>query len=286
MTDRFIIVTGLSGSGKSAAMRAFEDMGYFCVDNLPVALIPVFIDLCSRSEEIPQVALVIDIREGHFLKDFPEVLTRIREHREVDVLFFEADDDILARRFGETRRPHPMAGEHQVLREAIQKERQALVEIRSVADTIIDTSPFTVHDLKAYILDNFLEVSRASMLLVFLTSFGYKYGVPQSADLLFDVRFIDNPFFVAQLKGLTGKDDPVVQFLEEKPEYRQFLDKTEDLLRFLVPLYVREGKSYLRVGIGCTGGKHRSVAVTEHLAASLAGSEVRLRVEHRDLERE
>jgi len=202
------------------------------------------------------------------------------------VIYFEASDQVLARRFGETRRPHPMADDASGMAESIQNERAALKQIRSLADRVIDTSAFTVHDLKAYILDNFLDAARGSTLLVQFQSFGYKYGVPQDMDLVFDVRFITNPFFVEELKGLTGRDAPVVEFLQQREEYRVFLDKVLDLLRFLLPLYVKEGKSYLRIGIGCTGGKHRSVAVSEYLAAELAGGDVRLKIRHRDLERE
>ncbi len=287
MSARFVIITGLSGSGKTAAARVFEDMGYYCVDNLPVALIPVFADLCARTgDEIARVALVIDIREGRFLKDFPEVVGRIRATHQVTVLFLEADDEVLARRFGETRRPHPMAADHQSLAESITREREALRDIKVLSDRIIDTSAFTVHDLKAHVRDSFLEASGQSTLLVILESFGHKYGVPPDLDLLFDVRFIPNPFFVQGLKTMNGTDQEVVRFLEGKREYGEFAAKAEDLLRFLVPLYVREGKSYLRIGVGCTGGKHRSVAVAERLARALDGQKVRLRIQHRDLERE
>jgi UPF0042 nucleotide-binding protein len=287
MKEPFVILTGLSGSGKSAAIRVFEDMGYYCVDNLPVALIPVFADLCSRGgEETSQVALVIDIRERSFLLDFPEMLGRLRGTHQVAVLFFEASDEVLSRRFGETRRPHPMATDTHGLSESIAQERRALQHIRQAADCIVDTTAFSVHELKAYILDNFLDADRRSSLLLTLQSFGFKYGVPRDLDLLFDVRFMSNPFFVESLKGMTGKDAEVIRFLEEKPEYEEFLARIEKLLRFLLPLYIREGKSYLRIGLGCTGGKHRSVAVTERLAARLAGEAIRLRVRHRDMERE
>jgi UPF0042 nucleotide-binding protein len=287
MTDQLVILTGLSGSGKSAAVRVFEDMGYYCVDNLPVALIPVFADLCARSGgEINRAALVIDIRERRFLRDFPEVLRRIRGSHAVTVLFFEASDELLARRFGETRRPHPMAAGSHDLMDCIQQERQVLQAIRAMANSIIDTTDFTVHELRTHILDNFLDADRRTTLLLTLQSFGYKYGVPPDLDLLFDVRFMANPFFVDGLKGMTGRDEEVIRFLQARPEYQAFLQRVEDLLRFLLPLYVREGKSYLRIGLGCTGGKHRSVAVTEHLAGVLAGEKIRLRIQHRDLEKE
>jgi len=282
-----MILTGLSGSGKSAAMRAFEDMGYYCVDNLPVVLIPVFADLCARSrDELPLVALVVDVRERRFLEDFPHALANIRKSLPVCLLFFEAEDRVLTRRFGETRRPHPMADGKRGLADSISYERKALAHIRTMADRIIDTTAFSVHDLKTHILDNFQDEAHPSSMLVLLQSFGYKYGVPPDMDLMFDVRFISNPYFVAGLKNLTGLDEAVVKFLEEQAEYKVFLEKTLDLLRFLLPLYIREGKSYLRVGIGCTGGKHRSVAVTEHFSRMLAAAGTRLQVQHRDMERE
>ncbi|MFQ5720443.1 MAG: RNase adapter RapZ [Acidobacteriota bacterium] len=287
MTDSIVIITGLSGSGKSAAARAFEDMGFYCVDNLPVALIPVFSDLCSHAGEVlSRVALVIDIREGHFLDDFPGVVARMRGERSVEVVFFEASDEILARRFNETRRPHPMGSGGRDLMESIRRERQALKAIRRLAGNIVDTSAFTVHDLKSYLLDRFLTDERESTLLVPITSFGFKYGAPSNLDILFDVRFITNPYFVDDLKLLTGKDDAVREFLAGKPEYVEFLEKTTDLLRFLLPLYVKEGKSYLRIGVGCTGGRHRSVAAADSLAATLKDAGTRIRVQHRDVERE
>jgi UPF0042 nucleotide-binding protein len=288
MNRPLVIVTGLSGSGKSLAVRVFEDKGYYCVDNLPVTLIPVLAELFSRGgETLPPVALVIDIREREFLRDFPAVLQRVRGTQDVSVLFFEAENGVLARRFNETRRPHPMAsGSGEDLLESIQREREALDHIRAVADVVIDTSAFTVHDLKAHLLDNFLAADPARTLLVLLVSFGYKYGVPEHLDLLFDVRFLTNPFFVETLKGRTGQDREVVDFLEGHEEYGGFLEKCEDLLRYLLPLYVREGKSYLRVGIGCTGGKHRSVAVAERIGRSLERQRIRLRIQHRDLDRE
>jgi UPF0042 nucleotide-binding protein len=285
VTSPFVILTGLSGSGKSAAMRAFEDMGHYCVDNLPVALIPVFADLCARSrEELPRVALVVDIRERRFLRDFPETLARIRREHQVTLLFFEASDAVLARRFGETRRPHPMAALGGDLTASIRREREALEPIRTLADRVIDTTAFTVHDLKAYVLDNFLQADRAATMLLQLQSFGYKHGVPSDVDLMLDVRFLPNPYFVDELRELTGRDEAVASFLDARDEYRTFLAKLEDLMGFLLPLYVREGRSYLRIGVGCTGGKHRSVAVVEHLARVLGGQGTRLKVHHRDME--
>lgn len=286
MTDHFVVLTGLSGSGKSAAIRVFEDAGYYCVDNLPVTLIPVFADLIARRDDIQRVALVIDIREGRFLQEFPAVVGRLRQSRSVSVLFFEAADEVVARRFGETRRPHPMADGAEGLHESIARERAALAPLRREADAVIDTSAFSVHELRTHLLDNFLEAARPTSLLVQLVSFGFKYGPPENLDLMFDVRFLANPFFVRELKPLTGKDPEVVRFLEGHPEYGDLLGRLSGLLGFLIPLYVREGKSYLRIGIGCTGGKHRSVAVTENLAAALTDGGSRLRIQHRDMDRE
>ncbi|MFQ5669918.1 MAG: RNase adapter RapZ [Acidobacteriota bacterium] len=288
MKNSFVIITGLSGSGKSAAVRVFEDRGYYCVDNLPVAMIPVFADLHARmGDEMQRVALVVDIREGRFLDDFPQVLARIRQSHGVKVLFFEASNTVLARRFGETRRPHPMAGTSaEGLMESLAAERQTLDKIRAVADVLIDTSSFTVHDLKSYLIESFLDAAGQGALQVLVLSFGYKYGVPENMDLLFDVRFMANPFFVPGLRDMTGKDKDVVRFLQGKTEFRTFVDKTGDLLRFLLPLYVREGKAYLRIGVGCTGGKHRSVAVSEFLAKHLTEANLHPRIQHRDLDRE
>ena len=286
MSHPFLILTGMSGSGKSAAMRAFEDMGYYCVDNLPLALISVFADLCARSRhDLPLVALAVDVREKRFVEEFPEALQSIRDKQPVSLLFFDADDKVLVRRFGETRRPHPMAGGNAGLWESIQEERRVLTRIRTLADRVVDTTAFSVHDLKAYVRDNFTEENRASTLLVLLQSFGYKHGAPTDMDLILDVRFIPNPFFVETLREQTGRDAAVVAFLEKQEEYRVFLEKILDLLQFLLPLYVQEGKSYLRIGIGCTGGRHRSVAVTEYLHKALANAQVRLNIQHRDLEK-
>ena len=280
------ILSGLSGSGKSAAVKTFEDMGFFCVDNLPLTLIPVFIDLIKSSGDGPdRVALVIDIREGSFLRGIPETLEEIRSSiPEVQVLFFEATDPVLVRRFSETRRPHPLPGATS-LEDGIARERQVLLPVRERADRIIDTSRFNVHELKTYLFDNFSGEEQPK-LFVSVQSFGYKHGLPTDADLIFDVRFVPNPYFVERLRAKSGLDQEVVEFLEGKAEYQEFCAKIGDLLGFLLPYYVREGKSYLTVAIGCTGGRHRSVAVAERLGAGLREQEYRTRINHRDVFKE
>jgi UPF0042 nucleotide-binding protein len=283
-----VVITGLSGAGKTLAVRAFEDMGYFCIDNLPVALIPVFADLCARTRhEIRRAALVVDVREGTFLKEFPVIYDALRrgEGRRPRLLFFEADDDALIRRFSETRRPHPLAGEG-TLEEGIRRERQALAPLRDRADLIIDSSRFNVHQLRRYIQEHFAAKPGASPLAIAVVSFGYKHGVPSESDLLFDTRFLPNPFFVDDLRGKTGLDREVVAYLEAVAEYRDFERRIVDLLAFLIPRYIREGKSYLTVAIGCTGGRHRSVALAEAVSAALRDHGYAVKASHRDLEKE
>lgn len=282
--DRLVILSGLSGSGKSAAVNFFEDLGYFCVDNLPAKLIPTFLDLFRRSGDSPDnVALVIDIREGAFLQDFPDILEEVREViQSVEVLFFEADDAVLLRRFSETRRPHPLPGALSV-EDGIRRERKALQVLRERSDRIIDTSRFNVHELKTYLHDQFSGEDRKASLLVSVLSFGYKYGLPQEADLVLDVRFLPNPYFVQGLRDKTGRDREVADYLEKIEEYRLFCSKMEDLFKFLLPQYVREGKTYLTIAFGCTGGRHRSVALSEQLGATLRSQGLNVRIAHRDI---
>jgi UPF0042 nucleotide-binding protein len=283
-----LVITGLSGSGKTLAIRAFEDMGYFCVDNLPVALIPVFADLCARSrKDITRAALVVDVREGAFLGEFPVIYDALRrsEGRRVRLLFFEADDDALIRRFSETRRPHPLASSGG-LEEGIRREREALAPLRDRADLIIDSSRFNVHELRRYIQEHFAARPGAQPLAISVLSFGYKYGVPAESDLLFDTRFLPNPFFIDGLRGRTGLDREVVDYLESIPEYGAFRDRIVDLLVFLIPQYIGEGKSYLTVAVGCTGGRHRSVTMAEAIVAALRRHGFEVKASHRDMERE
>ena len=285
---RFVVLTGLSGAGKSQAIRAMEDLGYFCVDNLPTMLIPTMADLASRAgSDLAKVAIVVDVREGSFLSEFPKVFRKIRRARGLKplLIFLEARDAALVRRFSETRRPHPLAHDRPVL-EGIHEERRRLKPIRAMADEIVDTSSLTVHDLR----DVFMAVSRgarrARRLQVTLVSFGYKYGIPVESDLVFDMRFLPNPHFVPKLRALTGRDRPVVAFMTQHPATGETVARVASLLQFLIPQYADEGKSYLTIGLGCTGGRHRSVYIAEELRRALGSiADVRLHVRHRDVAR-
>jgi UPF0042 nucleotide-binding protein len=285
-TARLVVLTGLSGAGKSEAIRALEDLGYFCVDNLPTSLIPTFAGLLTQSDEttIERAAVVVDMRDPGFLRGFAGVLRELRHRKSLGavLIFLEASDDALVRRFSETRRPHPLAGDRSVL-EGIIQEREQLERIKQMADKVFDTSDLTVHELRRAFMD--ISRGRASkQLSVTLVSFGYKHGVPLESDLLLDVRFLPNPHFVPALRSLTGRDRGVQEYIEKSEAAQVFLNKTTDLLRFLIPLYAREGKSYLTVGVGCTGGRHRSVMIAERLRRGLGRLEgVRLRVKHRDI---
>lgn len=284
----FVIITGLSGSGMSSAMNAFEDLGYFCVDNLPVTMLSTFTRLLlpNRYEKaaIEKAALVIDIREGHFLSEVPDELKKVRKKLTPFVLFFEADDDVLARRFSETRRPHP-ADSGQGLLDAIRSEREKLKAVRDEADLIIDTSSHTVHTLRGMLLKSFGRTASGSSLQIELVSFGHKYGVPNQVDLLFDVRHLPNPFFEPELRKLPGTDRKVVAFLEKQEDVHETIVRFVGLLEYLVPLYTREGKSYLTIGVGCTGGRHRSVMVAEELARRLGSADGEVLVTHRDVQK-
>jgi len=286
-TFEIVVITGLSGSGKTLAIRAFEDLGYFCVDNLPVSLIPVFADLCSRRPDVSRNALVVDIREGTFLKEFPALFDTLRraEGRRVRLIFFEADDDVLIRRFSETRRPHPLAA-GRPLEEGIRSEREALQPLRDRADLIVDSSHFNVHQLRRYIQDHFASPAGDQAMNISIVSFGYKHGLPAESDLMFDTRFLPNPFFVDALRGRSGLDREVREYLEAIPEYREFHRRIVDLMNFLIPQYIREGKSYLTVAVGCTGGRHRSVAMAEAISGSLHAGGYAVKASHRDLEKE
>jgi UPF0042 nucleotide-binding protein len=284
---RFVVLTGLSGAGKSQAIRALEDLGYFCVDNLPTQLVPTLAALSKREGAVlPKVALVIDVREGGFLREFPRVWRSLKRTPGLDpmLIFLEASHETLVRRFSETRRPHPLAHGRPVV-EGIRAERRRLGTIRAMADEIIDTTHLTVHQLRERFMRFAAAEGATRPLLVTLLSFGFKFGVPLDADIVFDVRFLPNPHFVPALKPKTGKDRAVVKFLMQQPLTQPFLDKLVDLLTFLLPEYVREGKAYLTIAIGCTGGRHRSVMVAEYLAKALASAnDVQLRVRHRDVE--
>ena len=280
-----VIITGLSGSGMSSATNAFQDLGYFCVDNLPVTMPPTFGRLVNDDEEkgIRRAALVIDIREGEFLADFEKQLDALRAlGLKVSVLFFEASDDVLQYRFSETRRPHP-AEKGQGLLAAISDERQAMSSIRAHADQIIDTSDHTVHTLRSFLLQRFNPDREGAPMRVQVMSFGHKYGNPGDLELLFDVRHLPNPHFVPELKRLSGHDSRVVKFLRSHDEVKETLQRFTDLLSYLLPLYKREGKSYVTVGIGCTGGRHRSVMIANALARSLRRAGFDAHASHRDV---
>ncbi len=281
----FIVLTGLSGSGKSQAIRALEDLGYFCVDNLPTTLIPTLAKLAVRGGgDMEKVAIVVDVREREFLSEFPTIFRRLRKLPGLNpiLIFLEASNEALVRRFSETRRPHPLAPDRSV-REGILDERARLNTIRALADEIVDTSDMTVHELRQFFMTLSRDRSRAP-LVVTLLSFGYKHGVPVDTDLAFDMRCLPNPHFVPTLRRRTGRDRAVANFIERDSSAREFMDRLENYLRYVIPKYVNEGKSYLTVAIGCTGGRHRSVMVAERLRRALAdipGAQVRVR--HRDV---
>jgi RNase adapter protein RapZ len=281
----FIILTGLSGSGKSQAIRALEDLGYFCVDNLPTTLIPTLAKLSLRGGgDIEKVAIVVDVREGGFLSSFPKVFARLRTTPKLNpiLIFLEASHAALVRRFSETRRPHPLA-QNRSVSEGIRDERARLNVIRDMADEIVDTSDMTVHELRQFFMGLSRDRARARLVITLL-SFGYKHGVPLDADLVFDVRCLPNPHFVPALRRRTGRDRAVAAFMEKDASTREFIDRLEQYLRYVVPFYVAEGKSYLTVAIGCTGGRHRSVMIAEHLRKAFAQFEgARVRVRHRDV---
>ncbi len=281
----FIIVTGLSGSGKSQAIRALEDLGHFCVDNLPSALIPTLAQLAVRGA-FEKAAIVADVREQQFLKAFPAVFRRLRKMARLNpvLIFLDATNESLVRRFSETRRPHPMGRDKSVL-EGILEEREVLAPVRAMADEIVDTSDMTVHELRQFFMGLSRDRVRAP-LVVNLVSFGFKHGVPVDADLMFDVRCLPNPHFVPTLRPRTGRDQAVASFILRDPASRAFIDKLEEYVRFTLPYYVSEGKSYLTIAIGCTGGRHRSVMLAERLGRALANvADTRTRVKHRDIRR-
>jgi UPF0042 nucleotide-binding protein len=282
----FVIITGMSGAGKSYAIKCFEDMGFFCVDNLPTTLIPTFADLASRSmQQIRRVALGVDVREGEYLSHLLDAIAELKRRRHaVEVLFLEASDEALVRRYHETRRRHPLA-EGNVL-EGIGAERKAMANLREIADRIVDTSSLTVHQLKALLIELYVAPKARPGLAASLVSFGFKHGIPFDADLVFDVRFLPNPHFVEALRPHDGRDPEVRDFVFKHAESNELLARLKELLTFLLPCYEREGKAYLTVAIGCTGGRHRSVAFVEALRGFLDGLGFAPTVVHRDVERE
>ncbi len=286
---RLVLITGLSGSGKSSVAKCFEDLGYYCVDNLPLPLLREFL---SRPLELGEghekISVVTDVRAAGFASEFPRLVAEMdRRHLSVTLLFLEASEDALVRRFSETRRPHPLAGDRPLL-DGIRQERELLAEVRGVADLVLDTSDWSIHEVRNQVFREFAgEASDPSLTgpVVSLVSFGFKHGIPPGTDLLFDVRFMSNPHFVPELQDLTGQDAAVRQFLDKLDDYHELLQKVEELLLFLLPRFSRENRSYVSVAVGCTGGRHRSVAVAEELANRLQNAQWSVRVIHRDIAR-
>ena len=277
-----VIVTGISGAGKASALKAFEDLGYHCVDNLPLELLLSFADLVSKSQDVKRAAIVVDVREGPTVDRLPEILKSVRKLLHTRVVFLDAQDAALVRRFSETRRPHPLGKSETVWRSLVE-ERQLLDPIRNVAETLIDTSIFNVHELRAYIQDRYGREENVNRLLVSCLSFGFKNGVPLDADMVLDVRFLPNPHFVPEFRKKTGLDKKVADYVRGFPQTGEFLDRITDLMLYLLPHYVKEGKSYLTLAFGCTGGQHRSVMMAEDMALRLAKAGYQVKALHRDI---
>jgi UPF0042 nucleotide-binding protein len=281
--NELVIITGLSGSGKGTVLKAFEDLGYYAVDNLPIDLIPKFAEL-ARGSKIRQAALVVDIREGAALERFPAMFKRIRRIIRTRLLFLEADDAILISRFSETRRPHPL-GTGQSVTASIRHEREFLAPIKRLADPIINTSKFNVHELRETIHSTFRGLKNEQKILVQVNSFGYRHGVPADSDLVFDVRFLPNPNYIPAFKHLSGKHPSVARYIRSFPQSMEFIERISDLLIYLIPHYIREGKSYLTISFGCTGGKHRSVMIANEIRKRLHAAGFRVKETHRDVKK-
>jgi UPF0042 nucleotide-binding protein len=281
---QLVILTGLSGSGKRSVLNTFEDLGFYCVDNLPVALIPAFSELYEGGRgEVERVALLVDAREGSHIDKLPVIYRKLSSERAATLVFIEASEGALLRRFSETRRPHPL-GQEIPIAEGIREERRRMAPIRRLADVIIDTTKFNVHELRQLIIDRFQSPGRRP-LLVSVVSFGFRYGIPADADLVFDVRFLPNPHFVPRLRPFSGKDPRVARYIRSFPQTGEFLRRIESLLGYLIPHYIREGKSFLTVALGCTGGRHRSVALAEAIRRALQRKGYAAKVVHRDLDK-
>jgi RNase adapter protein RapZ len=280
--SELIIITGMSGSGKGSVLRALEDLGYYAVDNLPVDLIPTFAELVRDSASIRRAALVVDVREGSGLRRFPAIYRKIRSSVNTRLLFLEADDQALMRRFSETRRPHPLAAD-QPIAESIRQERAMLAPIQKLADLTISTSKFNVHDLRHFIHDRFEGARQQSNVMVHITSFGFRHGLPPDCDLVFDVRFLPNPNYIPKFKPLTGRNPAVARYIRSFPQTEEFIKRITELLVYLMPHYIREGKSYLTIGFGCTGGHHRSVMIADQIRRNLAAAGYDAKVSHRDM---
>ena len=277
-----VVITGLSGSGKGSVLKALEDLGFYSVDNLPVELIPKFAELAAENPSVQSAALVVDIREGRGLTRFPQVFHKIRAAVDARLIFLEADESALQRRFSETRRPHPLGTDRSILK-SIRSEKAQLMPIRAMADLIINTSKFTVHELREFIGERFRGQSDESKILIYVTSFGYRNGVPADSDLVFDVRFLPNPNYIPRFKHLTGKNPAVARYIRSFPQTQEFIQRISDLLVYLLPHYIREGKSYLTIAFGCTGGQHRSVMMADQIRNNLTDAGFKAKVNHRDI---
>jgi UPF0042 nucleotide-binding protein len=281
---QLVIITGLSGSGKATVLKAFEDLGYYAVDNLPVGLIQKFAELTQDAPNVRRAALVIDIREGLGLKQFPAIYKKLRRRLPATLVYLEADDSTLVRRFSETRRPHPL-GISTSVSKSIQEEREQLAPIRAVADHIINTSKFNVHELREVIEDKFRGGREQANIRIDITSFGYRHGVPPDSDLVFDVRFLPNPNYIPEFKNLTGRHPRVARYIRSFPQSVEFIERISELLVYLIPHYIREGKSYLTIAFGCTGGHHRSVMIASEIRKRLARAGFKVKETHRDVKR-
>jgi UPF0042 nucleotide-binding protein len=277
-----VVITGLSGSGKGSVLKSLEDLGFYSVDNLPVELIPKFAELTRDNPSITAAALVVDVREGKGLKGFPEVFASISDSVNAKLVFLEADDAAIVRRFSETRRPHPLGAGRSITR-SIRSERAQLAPIRSMADLIVNTSKFTVHELREFIGEQFRGQSGESKILIYVTSFGFRKGIPPDSDLVFDVRFLPNPNYIPRFKNLTGRNPAVARYIRSFPQTVEFIKRISDLLTYLLPHYIREGKSYLTIAFGCTGGQHRSVMMADQIRKNLVEAGFKAKVSHRDI---
>jgi UPF0042 nucleotide-binding protein len=277
-----VVITGLSGSGKGSVLKALEDLGFYAVDNLPVELIPTFADLTRDNPGVQAAALVVDVRERRGLDRFPEVFQKIRRSLDTKLVFLDADDEAIVRRFSETRRPHPL-GAGESIRNSIRTERAQPEPVRKLADLIINTSKFTVHELREFIGEKFRGLRDESKLMIYVTSFGFRSGVPPDCDLVFDVRFLPNPNYIPRFKDQTGRNPAVAKYIRSFPQTVEFIQRITDLLVYLLPHYIAEGKSYLTIGFGCTGGQHRSVMMAEQTRKNLANAGYKVKVNHRDI---
>jgi RNase adapter protein RapZ len=277
-----VVITGLSGSGKGSVLRSLEDLGFYSVDNMPVDLIPKFAELIRDNPDVGAAALVVDIREGRGLKRFPQVFASIKRSVDAKLIFMEAEDEAIVRRFSETRRPHPLGTDRSISR-SIHSERALLAPIRAMADLVINTSKFTVHDLREFIGERFRGQRDKSNIMIYVTSFGFRNGVPPDSDLVFDVRFLPNPNYIPRFKNLTGRNPSVARYIRSFPQTVEFVQRISDLLVYLLPHYIREGKSYLTIGFGCTGGQHRSVMIADEIHQNLLRAGFKVKVNHRDI---